>query len=219
MIKAVLFDMDGTILDTLKDIQIAVNFACEQKGFKMQSLDKIRQSVGNGAFKLIERIVPSGLSKEEITEVFNIYQSYYDKHHTLHTGPYPGILALLKKLKDSGYLLGVVSNKFEHLVEILNQQLFKGYFDVSIGETKGVPIKPAPDMIYRALEQLHVTKQETIFVGDSDTDIITAKNASLISVGVTWGFRDKDILIQHGADYIIHYPKELLDILKKGMNI
>jgi phosphoglycolate phosphatase len=219
MIKAILFDMDGTILNTLTDIQIAVNYACKQKGFELQSLDKIRQSVGNGALKLIERIVPSGLSREEILDVFNIYQSYYDKHHTKHTGPYPGIIDLLKELKMSGFLLGVVSNKFEHLVEALNQQLFHGYFDVSIGETKGVPIKPAPDMIYRALNKLQVNQHEVIFVGDSDTDIITAKNASLKSFGVTWGFRDQEVLIQHGADYIIHQPHELLDVLKKGINL
>jgi len=219
MIKAILFDMDGTILDTLKDIQIAVNYACDIKGFDQQSLEKIRQSVGNGAYKLIERIVPPGLSKEEILDVFNIYQSFYNKHHTVNTGPYAGILELLKQLKEFGYLLGVVSNKFEHLVEALNQQLFKGYFDISIGETDGVPIKPAPDMIYRALKVLKVNQHETIFVGDSDTDIITAKNAQLTSIGVTWGFRDQDVLINHGANYIIHQPHELLDLLKKGLNL
>ncbi|MDX9692278.1 MAG: HAD-IA family hydrolase [Acholeplasmataceae bacterium] len=218
MIKAILFDMDGTILDTLTDIWIAVNHAFNIKGFREQSLDKVRQSVGNGAMTLIKRVVPNHLSDEEIKEVFDIYQHYYDQHHTKHTGPYPGVMSLLYTLKDRGYKLGVVSNKFEHLVEALNHDIFNGIFDISIGETKGVPIKPAPDMLYRALDILKVAKNEVVFVGDSDTDIITAQNADILSVGVTWGFRDKDVLIDHGAKYIINNPSELISLLEKGFH-
>ena len=219
MIKAVIFDMDGTILDTLLDIQIAVNHACELMGLNTQSLKKIRDSVGNGAYTLMKRVVPSEYTKEDIQTFFNIYQAYYDENHTRNTGPYSGILDVLKSLKEQGYLLGVVSNKFEHLVKNLNQEMFHGYFDVSIGETKGVPIKPAPDMLYRALAMLDVSKDEAIFVGDSDTDIITAKNANMKSIGVTWGFRDEDVLIKHGASIIIHQPKDLLDLLEKGLHV
>jgi phosphoglycolate phosphatase len=216
MIKAILFDMDGTILNTLTDIWIAVNHAFKLKGYKEQSLDMIRQSVGNGAMTLIRRVVPKDLDDKGIKDVFQLYQDYYDSHHTENTGPYPGIISLLQTLKQKGYKLGVVSNKFEHLVEALNQDIFQGVFDISIGETKGIPIKPAPDMLYKAIKHLNITKEEVIFVGDSDTDIITSKNAGVKSVGVTWGFRDEDILIKHGATIIINQPHELLTILEKG---
>ncbi|TNF07685.1 MAG: HAD family hydrolase [Bacillota bacterium] len=216
MIKAILFDMDGTILNTLTDIWIAVNHAFKIKKFNEQSLDMIRKSVGNGAMTLIKRVVPKDLEDEEIKEVFHLYQDYYDAHHTENTGPYPGIMSLLQTLKQKGYKLGVVSNKFEHLVEALNQDIFQGVFDVSIGETTGIPIKPAPDMLYKAIKLLNVKKDEAIFVGDSDTDIITSHNAGIKSIGVSWGFRDEDELIKHGATIIIHHPHELLNILERG---
>lgn len=215
MIKAVIFDMDGTILDTLKDIQIAVNYACQIKSIEQKSLKQIRDGVGNGAYTLIKRVVPSGYTEEETKDFFKIYQAYYNQNHTANTGPYPGILELLEKLKNQKILLGVVSNKFEHLVDALNKEMFKGYFDVSIGETKGVPIKPAPDMLYRALDVLGVNKDEAVFVGDSDTDMITAKNAHVKSIGVTWGFRDKEILLKYEPSYIVDNTHELFDIIVK----
>lgn len=215
MIKAVIFDMDGTVLNTLDDIWVAVNHALTQQGLSLKTKDDIKQAVGNGARTLIERVSPSTYSSDEKNHLFHLYQSYYDAHSNIYTKPYDGIIDLLKLLKEKGYLLGVVSNKFEHLVKGLNQDVFMNLFDVSIGEVKGIPIKPAPDMVYKALNQLHIGPDEAIFVGDSEVDIDTAKNANVKSVGVTWGFRDEALLRKHQAHYIIQHPIELIHILQK----
>jgi phosphoglycolate phosphatase len=215
MIKAVLFDMDGTVLNTLEDIKNSVNFALNQFHLPLKSDQEIKLAVGNGAYTLIERVVPKTFHKDKIKEVFKVYQDYYDKHSNDHTGPYPGILELLKKLKEMHLKIGVVSNKFEYLVKELNISMFDQLFDVSIGEVKGIPIKPEPDMIYKALDILNISKNEAVFLGDTSTDIQTAKNAGLKSIGVLWGFRDEKELIDHGADYIISHPLDLLSIIKE----
>jgi phosphoglycolate phosphatase len=217
MIKAVIFDMDGTVLNTLDDIWVAINHALTQKQLPQKTRDEVRQAVGNGAFKLIERVVPRAYSLEETKALFHIYQSYYDTHSNVYTKPYEGIITLLENLKEKNVLIGVVSNKFEHLVQGLNQDVFMNLFDVAVGEVKGIPIKPAPDMVYKALDMLNVKPEEALFVGDSEVDIDTAFNARLTSVGVTWGFRDETLLREHNADYIIHHPKELLVVLDKEM--
>jgi phosphoglycolate phosphatase len=215
MIKAVIFDMDGTVLNTLEDIMIAANHALRLKGLPEKSHDDIRKAVGNGARKLIERIVPESYTTEEKEILFRIYQDYYDTHSNVHTHPYDGILTLLHQLKDKGYKCAVVSNKFEHLVKSLNQEVFENLFDEAIGEVKGIPIKPHPDMLYKALNLLKVSHEEALFVGDSEVDIDTANNASMRSVGVTWGFRDEDLLIEHGATNIIHHPLDLWGVINK----
>ena len=218
MITSIIFDMDGTILNTLKDIQISVNYAYQIKGYPLQSIDQIRIAVGNGATTLIKRTTPTNLSQEELDSVYQLYQTYYNAHHSDHTCPYEGIIELLKDLKSKGYKLAVVSNKVEHLVKELNEKMFFGLFDVAVGEIKGIPIKPAPDMIYKALSLLNETREHAIFIGDSEVDIMTAKNAKLKSIGVTWGFRDQEILISHGADYIINEPITVLTILERGIH-
>jgi phosphoglycolate phosphatase len=215
MIKAIIFDMDGTVLNTLDDIMIAANHALKTKGLPEKTLDDIRKAVGNGAFKLIERIVPKSYTLEESKILFRIYQDYYDANSQVHTHPYEGIIPLLKKLKELGFMLCVVSNKFEHLVQSLNHDFFFDLFDQAIGEVKCIPIKPAPDMIYKALDLLNIQKEEALFVGDSEVDMDTATNALMKSVGVTWGFRSEELLIEHNADYIIHHPLELLDVINK----
>jgi len=213
MIKAILFDMDGTVLNTLEDIKDSVNNALSQFGLSPKSDDEIKLAIGNGAYTLIERVVPKTFSKEQIEHVFNLYQPYYEKHSNISTGPYPGILDLLKELKRRGYQIGVVSNKFEHMVQKLNQEIFHGLFDVAIGEVEKIPIKPAPDMIYKALKMLNLKKEEVIYVGDTKTDMQTAFNAQVLSVGVTWGFRDEKELKDHGAKHIIHHPMSLIELL------
>jgi phosphoglycolate phosphatase len=218
MITCIIFDMDGTILNTLKDIQMSVNHAFQMKGYPLISIDDTRRAVGNGAKTLIKRTAPEHLSIQELDSTYHLYQSYYDIHHSDFTCPYDGIIILLKELKRLGYKLAVVSNKVEHLVKELNEKMFLGLFDVAIGEVKGIPIKPAPDMIYRALSLLDIPKEQSIFIGDSEVDILTAKHANLTSIGVTWGFRDQELLISHGADYIISEPKALLTILERGIH-
>lgn len=215
MIKAVIFDMDGTVLNTIDDITIAVNHALLLKGLKEKTVDEVKKAVGNGAFKLIERIVPKAYTLEETRELFHLYQHYYDEHSQVYTKPYQGIIELLKELKEKEIKLAVVSNKFEHLVQGLNHDVFFDLFDVAVGEVKGIPIKPAPDMVFKVLDLLGITKEETLFVGDSEVDIDTAANAYVKSVGVTWGFREEALLIEHEADYIIKEPSELLLVIDK----
>jgi len=215
MIKGIIFDMDGTILNTIEDIKISVNHAMRHFNLKEKTLQEVKDGVGSGAINLIEDIVPKGTSKEDIFKIYRVYQDHYDKHSNDHTGPYPGILDLLKHLKDAGYKLAVVSNKLEYLVQELNHQTFKDYFDVSIGETKDIPIKPAPDMLYKALNLLNLSKDEVLFIGDSDVDMMTATNANIKSVGVTWGYRSKEVLLKHKASYIINQANELIKIINE----
>lgn len=215
MIKALIFDMDGTVLNTIEDIKIAVNVALKQKGLEEKHVDDIKKAVGHGALRLIKNVCPSNFSDQEINDVFDIYQAYYQKHSSVFTAPYEGIIDLLKILKQKGYKLAVVSNKFESLVSGLNESYFENLFDITIGEVNGIPIKPAPDMLLKALKLLEVDRKEALFIGDSDVDMDTAYNAHMISVGVTWGFRDEVLLKKHHAHYIIHQPLELLDVINK----
>ncbi len=219
MIKAIIFDMDGTILNTIDDITVSINHAFIQLGYEKQTVDAVKMAVGSGAYTLIERLAPNHLTEQQIEELYETYQAHYDKNNNHHTGPYEGIMELLDTLKHQGYKLAVVSNKYEYLVQELNIKLFHQYFDASIGEAPGIPIKPAPDMVYKALKILNVNKEEALFVGDSDVDIITANNAGVKSVGVTWGFRDQKTLEAHHATYIIHRPKDLLNILKGKISL
>lgn len=217
MIKGIIFDMDGTILDTLTDITLSVNHALRLFHLPEKNEEDIKLAVGNGALKLIERVTPITYSKEQIKRVWEVYQAYYNQHSNDHTGPYPGILELLETLKHQGLKLAVVSNKFEHLVKALNIQIFKGYFDASVGEVSGIPIKPDPAMVHKALTILHLKPEEVLYVGDSEVDMLTAHNAHLVSVGVTWGFRSEDLLRSHQAQHIIHHPSELITIINGGI--
>ena len=215
MIKAVIFDMDGTVLNTIDDIHQSVNVALQKMGYPLKSLNDVKRAVGSGAKTLIERVVPIDIKPAEIIKTYEIYQTHYDKHSMDHTAPYPDILKLLKTLKGRGYQLAVVSNKHQYLVKALNDQMFEGLFEVSVGEVKGVLVKPATDMLYSALNQLNINKEEAIFVGDSDIDMITAKNADMISVAVTWGFRDLNTLKSLSPHFIINQPLELLELLER----
>ena len=215
MIKGIIFDMDGTILNTIDDIQASVNYAMRSFNLPEKTLQEVKDGVGRGAINLIEDIVPKGTSKADILKIYEIYQSYYDEHTNDLTGPYPGILDLLKTLKEQGYKLAVVSNKYRYLVETLNHDIFKDYFDISMGEMDGIPIKPAPDMIHIALKEMNLSQNEVIFIGDSDVDMMTAINANIKSIGVTWGYRSKEVLIKHKADYIIDQPKDIIKIINE----
>ena len=218
MIKGIIFDMDGTILNTLTDIKISVNYALEICGYPKKSEDEIRKAVGNGAKKLIERVTPSK-DKDILKKVYDIYQNYYDQHPNDHTKPYEGMIDVLKALKNQGYKLAVVSNKVDYLVKQLNKDVFYGLFDAAIGEREGVPIKPHKDMLMIALSELKLSLNDVIFVGDSDTDMLTAKHAEIDAVAVTWGFRDEDVLSSYNPKWMIHHPKELLDKIKEVNDI
>ena len=212
--KIAVFDMDGTILNTLDDLKDSLNFTLDSFGYPKRTLEEVRRFVGNGIMKLIERGVPDGTSEEKIKEAYNFFIEYYSAHCADKTKPYAGITELLKKLRADGIKTAVVSNKADSAVKELCDKYFKGLFDISIGEREGVRRKPAPDSVNEVLKQLGFCREEAVYIGDSDVDVETAKNADMVCIGVEWGFRDRELLIEKGADYIVSDTEELCKLLK-----
>lgn len=211
--KAVVFDLDGTLLYTLEDLKNATNYALKQNGMPERTLDEVRRFVGNGVKLLMERAVPQGADNPKFEETFALFKEYYDAHCNDNTSPYDGIMDLLEELKVRGIKMAIVSNKIDFAVKSLDKLYFKDYMTAAIGEMEeeGIRKKPAPDMVQKALKELGVTQDEAIYVGDSDVDIATAKNSGLKCVSVTWGFRDVEFLKEHGATNLIDEPVELLN--------
>lgn len=212
-IKAVIFDLDGTLLDTLQDLASAVNFSLEKNKMPKRTIDEVRRFVGNGVENLMIRAIPEGKNNPAFDQTFADFKAYYAIHCMDQTDAYPGVLALMEQLKQRGILMAIVSNKIDSAVKELDKQFFGKYTKAAIGEMEGVARKPAPDTVEKALAELGVSKEQAIYVGDSDVDIATAKNAMLPCVSVLWGFRDKEFLVEHGADTFIEKPEELLLLL------
>lgn len=208
----IVFDLDGTLLDTLKDLTNSVNYALSQMSYPVRTLDEVRFMVGNGVRTLMERAVPEGISPDDFEMCFSLFKEYYDMHCNDCTRPYEGVLELLHELKARGYHLAIVSNKIDHAVKAL-QKLYFQDVAVAIGEKEGLRRKPAPDTVHAALNALQVSAAEAVYVGDSDVDIQTAVNSGLDCISVSWGFRDTAFLQTHGATTIINHPKELLAVL------
>ena len=211
MKNAAIFDMDGTILNTLDDLMDSTNFALKNNGLKERSLEEIRFFVGNGIQKLIERAVPQGTSKEVFEKVFADFKSHYKIHCADKTSYYDGIPSVIQTLRKMGVKTAVVSNKADFAVQELVEVYFKGLFDVALGEKTGVSKKPSPDMVNATLSVLGVEKESAFYIGDSDVDFETAKNSSLDFIGVSWGFRGRKFLENLGAKNIIDSPEELLN--------
>ena len=211
---AVIFDLDGTLLDTLDDLKSAVNYALDQMGFPSRTRKEVKAFVGNGVAKLMERAVPSGTSSQDTARALSLFKSYYALHSKEMTAPYPGIPETLKALRDKGCKLAVVSNKFDAAVKALAQDYFPGLINLAAGENEaqGVPKKPDPAMVLQTLETIGVSPKQAVYVGDSDVDLQTAKNAGLPCISVTWGFRDRVFLLRHGAVTLIQTPEELLEL-------
>jgi phosphoglycolate phosphatase len=212
-IRGVVFDLDGTLLDTLEDLADAVNYALKEKNMPTRSIDEVRRFVGNGVEQLMIRAVEGGRENPQFEETFALFKEYYGAHCKDHTGPYPDVLFLMEELKQRGIRMAIVSNKLDSAVKELDREYFSGYTAAAIGEMEGVARKPAPDTVEKALEALGLSKEETVYVGDSDVDIQTAKNAGLPCISVTWGFRDEAFLKEHGAQRIIRKPFELLTMI------
>ncbi|MBQ3107948.1 MAG: HAD-IA family hydrolase [Firmicutes bacterium] len=213
--KAIVFDMDGTILDTLDDLMDGVNYMLAQKGFPQRTRKEIRDFVGNGVVRLVNLSVPADTSAEEREECIGIFKTYYNAHLRVKTAPYAGILPLLQKLREMGLKTAVVSNKFQEGVTGLAEDFFPGLFDYAIGEAAGLARKPAPDMVWKALDLLGVSKEEALYVGDSDVDGDTAANSQLDFAAVTWGFRDREVLETKDPVVILDRPEEFLSFLLK----
>lgn len=211
--KSILFDLDGTLLDTLQDLHNSVNFALRKNGLPERSFEHTRLSVGNGILRLIQLSVPEGTSEEQLQTTFADFKAHYAEHDLDNTAPYPGIPEALAELKKAGYRMGVVSNKVDFAVQNLNKVFFG--LHVAVGERDGIPRKPQPDMIRLALRELGADPETTVYVGDSEVDIQTAKNAGLDCLSVTWGFRDVPTLQAAGATTLIDTPEALAAYLCK----
>lgn len=211
--KAVIFDMDGTILNTLEDLKNATNYSLRQFGMPERSLEEVRMFVGNGIRKLVERAVPAGTPKEKINQVFDVFLEYYEIHSADNTSPYPGILELVEKLKKAGIKTAVSTNKADVPAQELGREYFNGIFDLIVGQQDGLKVKPAPDSVNKILSILDIQKKDAIYIGDSDVDVQTAKNSGLDFIGVSWGFRGREFLEKNGAKNIVDNANEILDLV------
>lgn len=215
MIKALVWDLDGTLLNTIDDLADSVNFALTKYNQPNKTVDEVKRAVGNGVNKLIERCLENGQNNQNFAEILETFKVHYSKNSAVKTAPYPEICETLKELKTSGYKLAVVSNKFENAVVDLCQKYFPNTFDVIIGETPQIKRKPAPDMLFAALKKLQVQAEEIYFIGDSEVDVQTAKNAEIKCLSALWGFRSKEILLANGAKYFLNTPQEIFKFLEK----
>ncbi len=199
-IKALIFDLDGTLLYTLEDLTDSVNFALEKCNLRKRSLDEIREFVGNGIYKLIVRSV--GENTEKIDECYKIFQQHYSKNSINKTKPYKNAVKTLSKLKKRELRLAILSNKPDIEVKKLSKLFFKDIFDISMGETIDFPKKPDPKSLLYIMKSFNVSKKETLFIGDSEVDIQTAKNAGIECYSVSWGYKTRAFLIKNNAKYI-----------------
>jgi phosphoglycolate phosphatase len=211
--KAIIFDLDGTLTDTLEDLFLSVNHALRSCSLPERSLDEVRRFVGNGVRKLIERSVPEGTDSSMLERCFEAFRTHYVIHCQDHTCLYPGVANLLTSLHAKCYKMAVVSNKLQAGVDELADTFFNGVIDVAIGEQPGIPRKPAPNMVQAALKQLGIEPSEAIYVGDSDVDLQTAANSGLPCISVLWGFRSRDFLVAHGAKMFAEHPQDVLEMV------
>ena len=213
--KAIIFDLDGTLLDTLADLAEGTNYALRVNGFPERTIDEIRRFVGNGARKLIERAVPDGQIEAALEKVRQDFDIYYKVHCKDHTGPYPGIMEMLQELVQQGYALGVVSNKPDFAVQELIPEYFPDIFASVSGERQGVAKKPAPDLIREAMKNLQADSSNAVYVGDSEVDLEAAANAGIPCISVAWGFKGRRFLEEQHAGTIIEVPAEVFAFLQK----
>ena len=207
-----IFDLDGTLLDTLQDLAASVNYALRKHGMPEHSIDDVRRFVGNGVRLLMERAIPDGAQNPDFEVTFATFREHYMHHSLDTTRPYPGIPEVLAELKARGCRLAVVSNKMMAATQELIRHFFPDTIEVAIGEheAEGIRKKPAPDTVFAALKELGVDKNGAVYVGDSDVDIQTARNSGLPCISVLWGFRDKEFLIKNGGETFVSKPSELL---------
>lgn len=207
--RAVLYDMDGTVLDTLSDLEAACNTALRQFGLPEVPREKVRLSLGNGADRLIRACVPEGTDEELIRRVIAWYRPWYDAHCCVLTAPYPGILPLMERLKARGIPQAIISNKADAAVQELAARFFPGLLETAVGESERVRCKPNPDAVLAAAAQIGVAVEDCVYVGDTEVDLATARNAGMDCLIVGWGFRSEQQLREAGAVRIAYTAEEL----------
>lgn len=216
MKKTLIFDFDGTISDTIYSIRDAINITMRNYGYPEKSYDEVKRAIGNGARKLVSRLMPEDAARNEdlVSEVFEYYQSMYF-HTCMNAECYDGMLETLKELKRRGYIIAVLSNKSDvHVKRITEGVIPQGILSLAIGQREGYPTKPDPTVPLMMVKELGGEAANAAFIGDSDVDIITAKNSGMMSVGCDWGYRDREVLAACGADVLVSRPTELLDVFK-----
>lgn len=209
-----IFDLDGTILDTLSDLSDSVNYALKKNGLPARTEDEVRSFVGNGIRLLIERAVPENTHQSVVDNCFNDFKSHYKTNSTNKTKPYDGISEVLNELKKQGIKIALVSNKADFAVQELMVRYFPGVFDFATGERDGVRRKPYPDSVFAAMEYLNADKNKTVYIGDSEVDVETARNCQIPCIAVSWGFRDREVLTKLNPEYIIDETNQITEILK-----
>ena len=205
--KTYLFDMDGTLLDTLDDLAAAVNHTLEQYGYPQRTREEVRQGLGNGAVKLMASALPQGEDTPDFAAIMRDYKAWYQAHTCVLTRPYPGVPELLERLRQAGCKVAIVSNKPHGAACALAERFFPGI--PTFGESPEVPRKPAPDMVFHALDALGAEKETAVYVGDSEVDVQTARNAGLPLIAVSWGFRGQTALREAGAENIVDSAAEI----------
>lgn len=216
--RAIIFDLDGTLLNTIGDLADSVNEALRKFGFPTLSEAEVQQRVGNGIQKLVTRSLPENTPDSVQEACFAAFGEAYEERMMVRTRPYEGIVHLLHELQKRQLRVGVLSNKYDAAAKALVSYYFGDLCQYTIGEIQGVPRKPDPTLAFRLMEELQVDAANTLYVGDSDTDMLTAKNAGLLAVGVSWGFRDESVLVQGGADIVVHEPKTILQLCEDGLS-
>lgn len=213
--NTVVFDLDGTLMDTLEDLANAVNEILRRNGYPVRTIEEVRRIVGNGLRQTLRLCLPEGTDEAVVDRLLPEFAAYYQSHCQIRTKPYDGIEDTLRELCARGYKLAIVSNKRDEAVKTLNKECFQAYVKVAIGENEdaGIKKKPAPDTVYQALKELGSTKEQAVYVGDSEVDKKTADNAGLPCISVDWGFRDREELEKLKPAYLISRPEELLEIL------
>lgn len=211
--KAIIFDLDGTLLDTLDDLTASMNYALRTMSMPERTKDEVRGFVGNGLAKLVERAMPQGSSEEQCSKALSLLKEHYEVHCMDKTGMYDGVREMLVKLRDKGYKLAIVSNKVDTAVQELKVHFFDGLIGTAVGEREGISGKPAPDMVYAAVKELGAELSDCVYVGDSDVDIKTAENSGLPCISVLWGFRGEEFLKAHGAKIMISRPDEIYALI------
>ncbi len=214
MKDTVIFDLDGTLLNTLDDLTDSVNFALGEMGCPLHTADEVRMMVGNSVIYLIEQALPKGTDKVTFDRCLATFEAHYKTNMRNKTAPYDGVMQMLDKLSTAGYKLAVVSNKPDVFTQELVGELFGDYIQLAIGRSEDMPRKPAPDTVWYALDLLQSRIENAVYVGDSEVDVLTAKNSGMPCIGCLWGFRDRETLELAGAEYIISSTDELIGLIK-----
>ena len=215
-VRGCLFDLDGTLINSLEDLATSTNYALMERGYPVHTLDEYKYMVGNGVTRLCERALPPyARTPEQVRTLRQVFQSYYMEHGMDSTRPYPGINWMLQQLKARGIRLAVLTNKPDQSAQLLVKRMFgAGLFTAVIGQREGRPIKPDPTTAFEAMEQIGVKPEECAYFGDSGVDMQTADAAGARGVGVLWGFRQADELLENGALALIKSPDEVLPLIK-----